>query len=426
MEIKTVKISDIKPNPQNPRIIKDDKFNKLVQSLKDFPEMTEAREIVVNKEMVILGGNMRWRAMQEAGWTEVPVKVVDWTEDKQREFIVKDNASFGEWDWEELANQFEGSELKGWGLDLPADFSLADVVEDDPPELDEDKAQSVVGEVYQLGRHRLLCGDATSLDSFQSLLGGGKSNMVFTDPPYNIDYSGGLRADGSQSKRAKIANDKMTSSDFLDFLNSICENMAKVNLGAFYICMSTSELHQLRKAFENTGSHWQAYIIWAKDNFTLSRSDYQNQHEPIMYGLSREMAEAVDEKIETADCDIILYGWSQHEWYGGRKQGNVWFYDRPRKSKEHPTMKPIKLCARAIVNSSKENEIVLDPFLGSGSTLIAAEQTNRICVGMELSRHYCDVIRKRYYKFVNNGDETGWEEGTSVVTGELEVGYAVS
>lgn len=147
------------------------------------------------------------------------------------------------------------------------------------------------------------------------------------------------------------------------------------------------------------GGHWQTYIIWAKDRFTLSRTDYQQQFEPIMYGLSDEMAKKLDEKPEDVEGEAILYGWTEHDWYGGRKQGNVWNIPRPKSSKEHPTMKPVMLCVKAICNSSRQGQIVMDSFLGSGSTLIACEKTGRICYGLELDPHYCDVIIKRWEDF---------------------------
>lgn len=215
--------------------------------------------------------------------------------------------------------------------------------------------------------------------------------MVFTDPPYNVDYGGGMHADGTQSARKKIANDKMSSENFYQFLFKAMSALIKHTKGAFYVCMSSSELHNLWKAFTDAGGHWQTYIIWAKDHFTLSRSDYQHKFEPIMYGLKEEVT------IEDKDALPIMYGWNKlHNWYGGRKQGDVWMVDRPKISKEHPTMKPIDLMIKAIQNSSLVKEIVLDTFLGSGSTLIACENCERICYGCELDPHYIDVIIKRW------------------------------
>jgi DNA modification methylase len=220
--------------------------------------------------------------------------------------------------------------------------------------------------------------------------------MVFTDPPYNVNYEGGVL---DNVKKRKIINDRMKSSDFYSFLfNMFSAVMIHVE-GSLYVCMSSSELHNLWKAFTDAGGHWQEYIIWAKDHFTLSRTDYQQQFEPIMYGLTDDVAKSVEQNYDNGECDVMMYGWVKHEFYGGRKQGNVWNFDRPKKSKEHPTMKPVMLCAKAIVNSSKLDGVVLDVFCGSGSTLIACEKSRRICYGMELTEHYCSVIIKRWQEF---------------------------
>ena len=220
--------------------------------------------------------------------------------------------------------------------------------------------------------------------------------MVFTDPPYNVGYTGGIHADGTQTKRHAILNDKMTNEKFYQFLYDSLVNMVAFTSGAFYVCMSSSELHTLHQAFTRAGGHWQTYIIWAKDTFTLSRSDYQHQFEPIMYGLTDDILQ-----IEEREADIILYGWTKHAWHGGRKQGDVWLIDRPKKSEEHPTMKPVVLCGKAIINSSKRDDIVLDIFGGSGSTLIACEKINRKCYMMELDPSYCQVIIDRWEEFTN-------------------------
>ena len=186
------KISEIKPNPNNPRIIKDDKFKKLVQSLKDFPDMAKVRPIVVNQDMIVLGGNMRLKAMKEAGWKEVPVEVVDWGEEKQREFIIKDNVGFGEWNWEELANDWDADALEDWGLDLPAEWGeeeIPEAKEDDYEIPDEIQTDIVLGDLFEIGGHRLLCGDSTDSDSVAKLMNGEKADMVFTDPPYGMSLN---------------------------------------------------------------------------------------------------------------------------------------------------------------------------------------------------------------------------------------------
>ena len=233
--------------------------------------------------------------------------------------------------------------------------------------------------------------------------------MVFTDPPYNIAYKGGMGGDGTQHVRKIIANDDMSAEEFASFLDDVMHNLMQVTKGAFYVCMSSSELHTLRNAFVKAGGHWQTYIVWAKNHFTLSRTDYQQQHEPILYGLSGEI-----EKCEDADLMPIMYGWNEHSWYGGRKQGNVWHIDRPTQSKEHPTMKPVVLCGKAIKNSSKAGEIVLDVFGGSGSTLIAAHQLGRRCYMIELDVDYVAVIIERWCQLSGirtikkNGEDIEW------------------
>lgn len=380
-------IGSITPNPANPRIIKDDKFKKLVQSLKDFPEMAEVREIVVNKEHVILGGNMRYKAMQAAGWKEVPVKIVDWTEEKQREFIIKDNVSGGEWDWDILANEWDTQQLDDWGMDLPGNFGIDEVEEDDAPEVDEGGVpSSVLGAVYQLGRHKIMCGDSTDEDNTNKLLGEQKIDLYLTDPPYNVDYTGGTK------DALKIENDNMGDIEFNAFLtdaNRRADEHMKAG-AAFYIFHADSEGYNFRSSVKEVGWMLKQCLIWVKSQMVMGRQDYQWQHEPI-------------------------YGWKSgqaHNWFSDRKQTTILNFDKPTKNKEHPTMKPISILAYLIGNSSKEGDLVFDNFLGSGSTLIACEQTNRICYGLELDPRYVDVIRKRYWKFLNNNEETGWEENT--------------
>jgi DNA modification methylase len=383
-------VKEIKLNPSNPRLIKDDKFKKLVQSLKDFPEMLDAREIVVNKDNVILGGNMRFRAAKEAGLTEVPVKIVDWPEDKQREFVIKDNVSGGEWDWDILANEWGELPLDDWGLDLPATFGDQEIEEDEPPEVSSEPPLSRFGEIYQLGKHRLMCGDSTDFGALSDLMNGATADMIFTDPPYNVAY------EGKTADALTIQNDSMSDAEFYKFLLNVHQNLAEVTKpgGSIYVCHADSEGLNFRKALIESGFLLKQCLIWVKQTMVMGRQDYHWQHEPI------------------------LYGWkdgSSHYFVDDRTQTTIWNIDRPSRNAEHPTMKPVALCARAIKNSSLQGQIVVDVFGGSGSTLIACEQTNRICYGMEIDPKYVDVIRKRYWKFVNNNDETGWEENTPVV-----------
>lgn len=357
----TLPISKVKPNPDNPRVIKDNAFKKLVKSLKEFPEMAEVREVVVNKDHTILGGNMRFRAMQEAGWKEVPVKIVDWPEDKQREFIVKDNVSGGEWDWDMLANEWDTAELEDWGLDVPVSFGDQEVEEDEAPEVSTDPPVSKLGEIYQLGRHRVMCGDSTDNAQVDLLLDGATPDMVFTDPPYGMDYSG--RGENTSSK---IMGDTLDPTEFYNIGSEISER---------YIWGRVENYKHLATEPRDT-------IIWKKNNFGMGRG-YRGQYECCFY-----------------------YG----DFSGS--DSDVWDFAKDSKY-EHPTQKPVGLCARAIQNS--QPKVVIDYFLGSGSTLIACEQTDRTCYGMELDPKYTDVIRRRYWKFVNNNDETGWVENTPAI-----------
>jgi site-specific DNA-methyltransferase (adenine-specific) len=374
MKTERVKISNVKTNPNNPRLIKDDKFKKLVRSIKEFPEMLQIRPIVVDQDNIVLGGNMRLRACKEAGLKEVYiVKADQLTEKQQREFIIKDNVGFGEWDWDDLANEWDVDKLEDWGLDLPVDLKVEELEaeEDDYEMPDEIKTDIVLGDLIEIGEHRLLCGDSTDSDQVAKLMNGEKADMVHTDPPYNINYEGGSK------KREKIANDKLE--DFPKFLYDAYTTLSTVlkKGGAIYVWHASSETHNFIQQFLNAGFLFKSYIVWNKNNSTFGRSDYHWKHEPCIYGW--------------------LDGGS-HKWYGDRKQTTVWDMDRPSRSEEHPTMKPIHLCTKPLNNSSKVGDIVIDTFLGSGSTMVAAHQLNRKCYGMELDPKYCQVIVDRMLK----------------------------
>lgn len=362
MQPNLIKISEIKLNPNNPRLIKDDKFKKLVQSIKDFPEMLNIRPIVVNKDMIILGGNMRFRACKEAGIKEIPVIITDLSEEKQREFLIKDNTSGGEWDWDMLANEWDQEELEAWGLDLPV-FDIKDegTAEEDNYEVpDEIKTDIVLGDLFEIGNHRLLCGDSTDSDAVAKVLGENNIDMVFTDPPYNIDYQ------GVKDKRDKIANDKMSDEDFTQFIY----DAINVNCDTFYVCCSWQYSHLFRKAMEDLQKPVKSFIVWDKVNPAQHLDKYFKQHE------------------------IILY----HGKFGGQKtiRGDVWQTKRERNT-VHPTMKPISLIEMALKdNPDKKN--IYDAFLGSGSTMVASHQIGRKCFGLELDPKYCQVIVDRMAK----------------------------
>ena len=380
-----VKISKVKPNKDNPRIIKDYKFDKLVNSIKEFPDMLEKRPIVVDEDMVVLGGNMRLKACIAAGLNEVWIDTAEaWTEEQKKEFIVKDNLGFGEWDWDILANEWDIQKLDDWGMDLPPMFDdpEPEAVEDDYTEPDNINVDVVLGDLIEIGEHRLLCGDSTDSDQVAKLMNGNLANMTFTDPPYLMDFTGGIHADGSKSfnsKHGAIKNDKMSKKegdDFLDSINSIIKLFTK---GAFYICFYRLKLGDYFESLKRTGLDVRCLITWNKGNHTLSNSDYMSK------------------------CEHIFYGWvEEHNFYGGNNGMDIWEIPRTQKNELHPTMKPIQLCEKAINDASKINDIVLDLFLGSGSTMVASEQLNRKCYGMELDPKYCQVIIDRMLKLNPN------------------------
>ena len=383
-----LKITDIKNNPNNPRLIKDDKFKKLVQSIKDFPEMLYAREIVVNKDHIILGGNMRFKAAKEAGLTEVPVKIVDWSQEKQREFIIKDNVSGGEWDWDLIANEWDAEELEEWGLDLPENIGEEkEVEEDEAPEVSSEPAISILGTVYQLGRHRVMCGDSTKIEDVEKLMNGQKADMVFTDPPYGM----GLEADFKWSKGNEnmgikpskgydqvIGDEKQFNYQEYEWL----ECKEQFWWGADYYV----------DTLPNCGKEG-SWFVWDKKNDSL-KDVWTNEFELLWSKVKHKK-------------QVLRVLWN----------GALGTESEDVKNRVHPTQKPIRVCTPVIEQYSKNDDIVLDLFGGSGSTLIACEQTDRTCFGMELDPKYVDVIRKRYAKFIQPDNQLpeNWEELTPAI-----------
>ena len=375
MKTVKVKISDIKANPNNPRLIKDDKFAKLVQSVTEFPEMLEIRPIVVNSDMVVLGGNMRLKACKEAKIKELTVIIADnLTEEQQREFLIKDNVSGGEWDWNILANEWDAEQLTEWGVDIP-DFAqeVLEAEEDDfngtPPK----EPITVLGDLYEIGEHRLLCGDSTQTDTFEKLFNGHMADMVLTDPPYNVAY------EGKTKDALTIKNDSMGDDAFYQFLYDFYTAQATVCKmgGAWYIWHADSEGANFRSAMKNAGIMVKQCLIWVKNSMVMGRQDYQWKHEPCLYGWKEGAA---------------------HGWYSDRKQTTVLNFDRPNRNADHPTMKPIPLFAYQIGNSSKQGDIVADGFGGSGTTMVACEQMKRKGYLVEFDPKYCDVIVARMIK----------------------------
>jgi len=376
MKVDQIAISKIKANPNNPRLIKDDKFAKLVQSIKDFPEMLDIRPIVVNADMVVLGGNMRLKACKEAGLKQVPVIVADnLTNEQQREFIIKDNVSGGEWDWDMIANEWDVEQLDSWGLDVP-DFVREELeAEEDDFNVPDGGIETdiVLGDLFEIGEHKLLCGDSTQTDTFENLFGTQMADLVVTDPPYNVDYT------GKTKDALKIENDKKADGDFYQFLYDFYTALGSHTKagGSWYVWHADSEGANFRKAMSDAGIMVKQCLIWVKQTMVMGRQDYQWKHEPC------------------------LYGWKEgasHGWYSDRKQTTVLNFDRPQRNTEHPTMKPIPLFAYLIGNSSKQGDIVADGFGGSGTTMVACHQMNRKAYLVEFDPKYCQVIVDRMMK----------------------------
>ena len=385
------KLSDLTLLDNNPRTITADSFDQLG---KDLERVGNFRPLVIDTEGVILAGNQRYRQLLAKYGkdfeVEVSVPEKELTEAQRKQVIILDNKHRGSDDIDILANEYEET-LSELGFDDLLPDPGFDVDEDDYVEPEDLEVKVKPGDVYILGEHRLVCGDSTKIDDVDKLMNGAMAKMVFTDPPYNISYDG-----MAGNKRKGILNDSMSSEDFKLFLRDAFTNIVTYTSGAFYVCMSTQELHTLRSVLDDIGVVWKSYIIWVKDRFGLSGADYQKQFEPVTFGLKNEYFKELVSRGEEEEGDTLYYGKKNTEYYGGRKQSDVWFIPKPTVSKEHPTMKPIRLCAKAILNSSRAGDIVLDTFGGSGSTLLACEQTDRKCYIMELDPYYCQVIIDRW------------------------------
>lgn len=379
-------IDKLIPYARNARTHSEDQVAQIAASIKEWGWTTP---ILVDPSGQIIAGHGRVMAARKLNISEIPVMVADgWSDAQKRAYILADNklALNAGWDAELLA--LELSELKELGSDLDligfSDQELADLLQngiegltdpDEVPEMQELEI-SVLGDLWQLGPHKLLCGDSTVLTDVEKLMGEVKADMCFTDPPYNVDY-GNSAKDKMRGKDRRIMNDAL-GDNFYQFLVDACVNILTVTKGACYLCMSSSELHNLQRAWIEAGGKWSTFIIWSKNTFTLGRSDYQRQYEPILYGWK----DGVD-----------------HFWCGDRNQSDIWNYNKPHKNDLHPTMKPVELVERGIRNSSKTQDIVFEPFGGGGSTLIACERTGRIARVIELDPKYCDVIVRRWQEF---------------------------
>lgn len=387
------KVADLIPADYNPRKDLqpgDPDYEKLKRSMKEFGYVDP---IIWNQQTGhVVGGHQRLKILQDEGIKEAECVVVNLDEEKEKALNIALNKISGDWDKDKLAllmTDLQASDLDilltGFDEDEISDLlATEDDTHDDDFDVDSELDKppfSKSGDLWHLGKHTLLCGDATKTESYQKLLGDHKVNLVLTDPPYNVDY---------QSKAGKIKNDHQDDDKFYQFLLAAFQNMntAMANDASIYIFHADTEGLNFRRAFRDAGFYLSGCCIWKKQSLVLGRSPYQWQHEPV------------------------LYGWKQngkHEWYTGRKESTIWEFDRPKQSKEHPTMKPIPLLAYPIMNSTMSNCTVLDPFGGFGSTLIACEQTNRICYMMELDPKYCDVIVNRYIKQVDSDQEVSVE-----------------
>ena len=382
------------PYDKNPRTHSPEQVSQIAASIAEFGFLNP---ILDDTAAGIIAGHGRLQAAKQLGLAHVPVVVLDHlTEAQKRAYIIADNKLALNAGWDEDLLRAEMAALVAEDFDLPvigfSDDELAALLaepntaegqtdEDAVPEAPETPV-SKLGDLWRLGNHLLLCGDSTVLANVERVLDGALADMVFTDPPYNVDY-GNTAKDKMRGTNRTIMNDNL-GVGFERFLYDACVNMLTVCKGAVYVCMSSSELHTLQKAFIEAGGKWSTFIIWAKNTFTLGRADYQRQYEPI------------------------LYGWKQgndHFWCGARDQGDVWFVNKPVRNELHPTMKPVELVERAVNNSSKSRDIVLDCFGGSGTTLIACEKLNRQCRMIELDPKYVDVIVKRWEEFTGKKAE---------------------
>ena len=392
-------IDRLRPYERNPRTHSEAQVDQIAASMVEFGW---TNPILIDENAGILAGHGRLLAARKLGLAEVPViRFEHLSEAQKRAYVLADNqiALQAAWDDALLAEElawlrderfdldlvgFDATELERL-LTLADGEAGSDEVEDEVPEPPEEPV-SKPGDLWVLGSHRLLCGDATVLADVERVLGGQLADMTWTDPPYNVDYANTPK-DKLRGKHRPILNDNL-GGGFEAFLLDACTNIVAVTKGAVYVCMSSSELHTLQRAFAAAGGKWSTFVIWAKSTFTLGRADYQRQYEPILYGWK-----------DGAD----------HYWCGARDQGDVWFFDKPAKNDLHPTMKPVALVERAIRNSSKSRDVVLDPFGGSGSTLIACEKTGRQARLIELDPKYVDVIIQRWQD---------WTDATAVLEGD--------
>ena len=408
MLIEKKNTADLLPADYNPRKdLKpgDTEYEKLKRSIEQFGYV---EPVIWNQTTGhVVGGHQRLKVLMDMGMTEVDCVVVAMDEDKEKALNIALNKISGDWDKDKLALLI--ADLQGADFDVsltgfePAEIdalfkdTLKDGVKDDDFDVGAELAQPTMtkpGDIWTLGRHRLICGDSTKAETYDLLMGSTKANLVITDPPYNVNYEGSA---------GKIKNDNMADEAFYNFLLDAYTQMhsAMADDASIYVFHADTEGLNFRRAFADAGFYLSGCCIWKKQSLVLGRSPYQWQHEPCLYGWKKN---------------------GKHQWYTGRKETTIWEFDKPKKNGDHPTMKPIPLLAYPIMNSSMSNSVVLDPFGGSGSTLIACEQTDRICYTVELDEKFCDVIVKRYIEQVGGSDGvTVQRDGLTYKYSEVEV-----
>lgn len=394
-------INDLIPYIRNARTHSESQIAQIAASIKEFGFLSP---ILIAEDNTILAGHGRLAAARKLGLTKVPcVKESHLTETQRRAYIIADNKLSLNAGWDEDMLAIELSELQGADFDLDLlgfdESELVSIFEDDKEVEDDDfdveeelnkPCFSKAGDIWTLGRHRLICGDSTKEETYKSLMEDKKANLVVTDPPYNVNYVGSA---------GKIKNDNMDNDKFYNFLLDAFSNMEKVMAddASIYVFHADTEGLNFRKAFNDAGFYLSGCCIWKKPSLVLGRSPYQWQHEPCLYGWKKK---------------------GKHQWYSGRKETTIWEFEKPKKNADHPTMKPIALLAYPISNSSMSNTLILDPFGGSGSTLIACEQTDRSCYTIELDEKFCDVIVKRYI------EQVGIDKDVSVLRDGKEYQYS--
>ena len=400
MEIKELPLKELKPAAYNPRkkLKKGDKeYEKIKQSLLKFGYVDP---IIVNEDLTVIGGHQRLTVLKDLDYETAKCVIVDLPKEDEKALNIALNKITGQWDEALLADLLLDLQESDFNLDLTGfeppeiDDILSNVhdkeLSEDEFDVEEELKKSTLsrhGDIWQLGKHRVICGDSTKAETYKQLLDDRKANLVVTDPPYNVDV---------EETAGKILNDNMSDGDFYQFLLSMftqVENHMEDD-ASIYVFHADTEGLNFRKAFKEAGFYLSGCCIWKKNSLVLGRSPYQWQHEPCLYGWKKK---------------------GKHQWFSDRKQTTIWEYDRPKSSKDHPTMKPIQLMAYPIQNSSMRGTIVLDPFLGSGSTLIAADQTGRVCYGIELDEKFVDVIVKRYIE-VTGDTEVNVQRNHEVLT----------